>query len=69
MIQSIIKIVDKYPDHIHIDLLNTVYHANSRTSQESFEPQIAKKERSASAPTVDVLIKKKKIENTKIIVR
>ena len=28
-----------------------------------------KKERSASAPTVDVLIKKKKIENTKIIVR
>ena len=55
MIQSIIKV-----SHIHIDLLNTVYHANLRTSQERFQPQIAKNERSASAPKVDVVIKKKK---------
>ena len=34
-----------------------------------FSLKSQKKERSASAPTVDVLIKKKKIENTKIIVR
>ena len=49
-----------FSGHIHIDLLNIVYHANSRTSQERFQPQIAKKERPASAPTVDVLIKKEK---------
>ena len=71
MIQSIIKVSGRFPGHIHIDLLNTVYHANLRTSQERFQPQIAKKERSASAPKVDVFIKKKKkvYESTKIIVR
>ena len=60
MIQSIIKVVGRFPGHIHIDLLNTVYHANLRTSQERFQPQIAKNERSASASKVDVVIKKKK---------
>ena len=69
MIQSIIKVVGRFPGHIHIDLLNTVYHANLRTSQERFQSQTAKKERSASAPKVDVLIKKKVYESTKIIVR
>ena len=37
----------KVVGHIHIDLLNNAYHANLRTSKEHFQPQIAKKERSA----------------------